>query len=233
MHRDSTDSKFKMDKYDECINQWNQIFKEDDVDFIPKRQTGNEKFDRGIEWVTKSAKTVLDFGCGNGSVLFSCSYYGTQKHIGLDLSHQAIKNAAARSKKVPQGEYEFLCGGIEALKNRESQSVDAVILSNIIDNLFPEDAIAVLEQIKRILKKEGRVLVKLNDYVPAAHREQLQLKEIQENVLDDGMLLWNNTTEQWNAILKKYFVVEHMEKIYYEAYKQYNRMYFLSKNVLL
>ena len=42
--------------------------------------------------------------------------YGTDTHIGIDLSPQAIKSAIEKSKMIENGNFQFLCGGIEALK---------------------------------------------------------------------------------------------------------------------
>ena len=78
--------------------------------------------------------------------------------------------------------------------------MDSAILSNIIDNLYPDDAISVLEEIKRILKKNGKLLVKLNPFISDEQIEEYGIKKISGNLLDDGMILWNNTNEEWEDI---------------------------------
>lgn len=215
-----------MNKYAKCIELWNEIFKENSLNIPLRKESGNADFDKGIEWVTANAETVLDFGCGNGSVLFLSSFYGTKRHIGIDLSEQAIRSAKLRSEKMESGEYQFLCGGTDILNNVADEAVDAVILSNIIDNLYPEDANTVLNEIKRILRKNGRILIKLNPYLTAEQIEEYHIKVIKDNLLDDGMILWNNTTEEWNHILSRFFTVEKYEEIYYPEHEQINRMFF-------
>lgn len=217
-----------MGKYDKCIKQWDEIFSKASLKFPTKKESGNKIFDKGLEWLTKDSDTVLDFGCGNGTVLFWCSLYGTKKHIGIDLSKQAIENAKVRSEKSLKGEFNFKCGGVESLKDIKTESVDAAVLSNIIDNVYPEDATVILTEIKRILKKNGKVLVKLNPYITDEEIKEQNIKIVDKNVLDDGMILWNNTTEEWNDFLESKFYIEHYEDIYYEEYEQYNRMYLLS-----
>ena len=189
--------------------------------------TGNPDFDKGLEWLTENASTVLDFGCGNGIVLFLCSLYGTAAHIGIDLSPRAIQSAENSAKLAPQGDFRFLCGSLEALQRVGAASVDAVILSNIIDNLYPEDAAAVLAEVKRILRINGKLLLKLNPYITAAQIEAWGIRVIEGNLLDDGMLLWNQTTPEWDAFLSARFHIERFENIYYEEHEQYNRMYLL------
>lgn len=106
-----------------------------------------------------------------------------------------------------------------------SSSVDAAILSNIIDNLYPEDAHRVLSEIKRILKPQGRLLVKLNDVLTPEQVSEYGIRVIKGNLLDDGMILWNNTTEEWDHILSSYFCIDQFKNIYYREYDQYNRLY--------
>ena len=148
------------DKYDKCIKQWNEIFSKDNLKFPLKKELGNAIFDNSLKWVAENSNTILDFGCGNGIMLFLSSLYGTKKHIGIDLSEQAILNAKFFSSQNDKGEFLFQCGGIDLLKDMESKSADGVILSNIIDNLYPEDALLVLDEVKRILTPNGKTFIK-------------------------------------------------------------------------
>lgn len=107
--------------------------------------------------------------------------------------------------------------------------MDSAILSNIIDNLYPDDAICVLEEVRRILKKDGKLLVKLNPLITDDQIVACGIKKISDNLFDDGMLLWNNTNEEWDSILgSRYSIIDYKE-IYYEEYDQINRMYLLTK----
>lgn len=218
-----------MSKYKKCIDQWDDIFSKGESKPPKKKESGNKKFDNGLAWLTKDANSILDFGCGNGTVLFLCNLYGTNFHIGIDLSSEAIKSSNARSKLVGKGEFQFICGGIEALKDIPDESMDSAILSNIVDNLYLDDAISLLDEIKRILKKDGKLLVKLNPYITAEQILELGIKTISGNLLDDGMILWNNTNEEWKDILGARYSIYSYEEIYYEAYDQYNRMFLLTK----
>ena len=218
-----------MNKYDQCIELWDEIFSKNESVLPEKRETGKKEFDKGLAWLTDNTLSVLDFGCGNGTILFLCNKYGTSIHIGIDLSSQAIKSANQRSKLVENGDFQFLCGGIETLRGIADESVDAAILSNIIDNLYPDDAISVLEEIKRILKKNGKLLVKLNPFITKKQIEEYGIKTISGNLLDDGMILWNNTNEEWEDILSQRYSIDCYSEIYYEEYEQINRMYLLIK----
>ena len=218
-----------MSKYDDVAVFWNDVFdKKDDV--VPTSSgSGNYEFDQGLRWLSKNVNTILDFGCGNGTVLFWCSSYGTKKHIGIDLSEKAILNAKRRSLHMKNGEFQFICGEIDELKHINTGSVEAVILSNIVDNLYPEDAEKLLIEVKRILVENGKIFVKLNPYITETDIKENNIKVIGNNVLDDGLILWNNTTEQWHDFFEQYFSVFKQYDIHYAEYKQYNRIFLLTK----
>ena len=54
----------------------------------------------------------------------------------------------------------FKVGEVNSLNDIPDSSFDGVILSNIVDNLIPEDSIKLLVQIKRILKQDGKIFYK-------------------------------------------------------------------------
>ncbi len=218
-----------MSRYDHIIQTWDEIFQKDELAVPTKKESGNPIFDAGLKWLTEGTNTVLDFACGNGVMLLWCYLYGTQKHVGIDLSKEAIKSAKLRSQHMNGGEFRFVCGSIEQVQNLAADSMDAVVLSNILDNLYPEDALCLLDEVKRVLVPGGKVLVKLNPYITAQKIKEWNIKVIEGNLLDDGLILWNNTEEQWHEILSDYFTVANYNEIYYEEYEQTNRMYRLIK----
>ena len=85
-----------LSRYDKSIDAWNSIFSEESAAFPKTKMTGNPSFDKGLEWLTENASTVLDFGCGNGIVLFLCPLYGTKTHIGIDLYRRQWENNHCR-----------------------------------------------------------------------------------------------------------------------------------------
>ena len=219
-----------MNKYEKTIRQWDEIFASKNTTIPQHKNSGNTEFDKSLFWLIQNADSIIDFGCADGSLLFLCSQYGTVRHIGIDLSSQAIANARQRLADVSgQQSFQFTCGGTEALQDLESSSMDAAILSNILDNLYPEDAHCVLTQMKRILKPKGRLLVKLNPCLSAEQISEYKIKPIGENLYDDGMLLWNNPTDEWDRILEQYFRRNKFKTIYYKELDLYQRLYELER----
>lgn len=216
-------------KYDKYLNQWNNIFSKE-VPKVPTNQSsGNKALDKGIEWICDGTKSILDFGCGNGTMLFLCALNGTKYNIGIDLSEKAIESAQTRAKQMIEGEYYFIQGSIDVLYSISDSSFDAIILSNIIDNLYPEDAEVLIKEVERILSNNGKLLVKLNPYITLDQIIELDIKVIKDNLLDDGLILLNNTTEEWENFFKIKFNISKYNEIYYAEFGQTNRMFWLTK----
>ena len=49
---------------------------------------------------------------------------------------------------------------------------------------------------------------------------------VNDNLLDDGLLLLNYTTEEWKRFFKKKFNIKRYEEIGYPKYGQYARIFF-------
>lgn len=221
-----------VDKYEKIRVQENAIYESIAHIAIPStKSSGNLVFDRALDWLCQEAECVIDFGCGNGTLLFHCFLRGTKRHIGIDISDSAIRLAEKRKALIQNGAFCFLHGGIEKLGELQNAFADAAILSNIIDNLYPDDAKELLMQMHRIIKPNGKVLAKVNPYLEKDQIQKRGMTVIQDNLLDDdGFYLWNNTTEEWNALFSEYFTIVDYNEIYYPEHNMYNRMFLLTHN---
>ncbi len=216
------------EKYNRCIKQWDEIFSKESTKAPEKPSSGNAALDKALDWLCTDTESILDFGCGNGSMLFLCALRGTRQHVGVDLSENAIENAQKRSEALSTGDFSFLFGGVEQLERMDSASTDAIVLSNIVDNLYPDDALILLSECKRALKPMGKVLIKLNPHLTQQQINDWNIHVIEGNLLDDGLLLWNNTTEEWREIFERYFHIARFAEIYYPEHEQTNRLFLLT-----
>lgn len=222
-----------MNNYDSTITFWDQIFNK----YQPK-SVSEVKLPKvlksAIDWVSGSSESILDYGCGNGTLLFKClANKNVCNCLGIDISEKAIELAKSTAKfNNSESRTSFLCGGIEVLQGVKEDSYDGAILSNIIDNIMPDDAAAVLKNIKRIVRPQGKVLVKLNPYLTEEDMKEYGAELAGENLYleKDGIYLWNLDTDAWKEKLEKYFAVENYEQIYFEQFNQYNRAFYLMNN---
>lgn len=212
-------------RYDRCIRQYDEIFAAEAANVPSAASTGNAALDAGLDWLTEGAQSVLDFGCGNGVALFFCALRGTRRHVGIDLSRRGIENALMRAEKMPCGEYAFTLGGVETLEKIADRSFDSLLLMNILDNLYPDDARTALRHAARVLKPGGRALIKLNPYRTEKQIREWNLRVIEGNLFDDGMLLWNNTDAAWRRIIRETLRVVEKREVYFPEYQLQERVF--------
>lgn len=223
------EGEFMGNGYEKYIKVEDKIYKNLEITIPTNKIIGNPNLDKGLNWISNGVEKLFDFGCGNGSMLFYCALRGVENLHGMDLSTEAIKLAKERAKLMKFGSYDFKVGSIEELMTKADESYDGIILSNIIDNLRPEDGEELLRQARRIVKENGKILIKLNPYITEEQIKEWDIKIIEGNLLDDGLLLWNQTTEQWREILHRYFKEEEFINVYFPEYDQHNRMFFMRK----
>ena len=213
--------------YEKVKKKWNEIFKKEEEIQLISKETGIREFDYALDWLSGGVESVLDFGCGNGILLYKIAARGVKKVIGIDISEEGVR-IANRLKEVNSVEKsQFVVGGVESLAKLEDNCVEAIVLSNIIDNLSPNDCRRVLKECKRILKINGKVLVKLNPFITEEQIKEWNIKIIENNFLDDGLFLWNQTDEEWVETFKEYFAITDNFEIYYKEHDQTNRIYLL------
>ncbi len=59
--------------YQKCIAFWDEVFSKEDSGVPNAAASGNDVLDKAIEWLCNGTNRVLDFGCGNGVMLFLCA----------------------------------------------------------------------------------------------------------------------------------------------------------------
>lgn len=221
----------KKTDYERVLAVWDGIYASESADKIKSPSLNNAELDIALDWLCSgtTSKNVLDFGCGNGVMLIKCALRGTKKHTGIDLSETAIALAQEMAKANPGAEYDFLCGDVAALESLGSNSFDAVILANILDNLYPDDAQALLHEIHRLTKNDGKILIKLNPHLSEENIKDWNIRVIEGDLLDDGLLLWNLSRAQLDSLFEPYFTLEEYKDVYYPEHNQFNRL-FLMRN---
>jgi SAM-dependent methyltransferase len=95
---------------------------------------------------------ILDVGCGTGANLKMLAEYGEAQ--GVDISPQAVEFCHER------GLHSVKLGAIEHLPY-ENESFDLITALDVVEHL--DDDIAGLTEIRRVLRRRGRVLI----FVPA------------------------------------------------------------------
>lgn len=219
--------------YKDTKTFWDAVFKAHPFNPPKNLSTGIKPLDDAVDWLKKSPQNVLDFGFGSGLLLLMSAKDTQGFFHGIDISLEACTFAKKLFAHYQIKNARFETGSLDQLKKAKTNHYDSVILSNVIDNLWPEDALALLDEVKRILKDQGKVLLKLNDHLTddTIKQQSLILKQKDFYLDDQGIYLWNLPTETWLKTLDKTFDCLKQERIFIPKANQYNRLFLLKKKI--
>ena len=96
---------------------------------------------------------ILDFGCGNGVLLYFLKNAGYFNIKGVDISEEQI--AVARSLNLEEVQ---MCDGIEFLKSTD-ESFDYIFLFDVLEHFSKLDSAEVLELVHSSLKESGKLIL--------------------------------------------------------------------------
>lgn len=136
--------------------------------------------------LARNKKNILDLGCGEGTRLSSITKSGT----GIDISEKAITLAR---KKYPR--LKFVIGDLEKLPFK-NESFDLVYSAYVFEHL--ENPKKVLEEAKRVLKKDGDLVMICPNYgAPNRASPPFRGSRIRKFFLG----LFVNGTLDWNRVI--------------------------------
>lgn len=98
---------------------------------------------------------VLDAGCGRGEVLLACASAGADV-AGLDYSEAAVEITQEVLSGVAGADVRR--GDVTALP-WDDHSFDAILFGDVIEHLDPDQAVAAIRELRRVLRPGGRLLV--------------------------------------------------------------------------
>ena len=103
--------------------------------------------------IETNLKDVLDYGCGTGNFAEKVKSFNPKKIVAVDISEEAIKKAR-KNLKINSEKIEFRVENCEKL-NLNSDSFDVAYGGGILHHL---DLNKSLEELKRILRKDGKII---------------------------------------------------------------------------
>lgn len=106
----------------------------------------------------QNGESILELAVGTGVAFESIVKLNPDgRNIGIDLSAGMLEKAKKRMAKLPASHYELREASALALPF-DDQSFDLVLNNYMFDLLPPEAMDKVLEEIHRVLKKQGRLV---------------------------------------------------------------------------
>lgn len=137
-------------------NFWFKYFKVYDVlnELIPYKKT--------LDYITSKIKGedlhVLDLGCGTGNLSYSILMSGkASKVVGLDFSKPALDIAYSKNNKNYNVVFKHH-NLIDKLPYKD-QTFNVVVMNNVLYTIDIKNRKKLIEEIYRVLKKDGQVLI--------------------------------------------------------------------------
>lgn len=130
----------------------------DYYEIFSKAEDGERKVSSYLRELSQD-KIVLDAGCGTGKFLEDIESV-CREYIGVDLSEQQLVLARKKSHKDSS---KFLCSNLSEL-SLEDHLVDLIVCSWVLGTIIDlEERKKCLSELKRVLKKGGRIFLVEND----------------------------------------------------------------------
>lgn len=222
-----------MKEYKKSLEFWDEQLSKGEPEKIEETIKIAPEFDEAMAAFSKSCPTVLDFGCGNGILLYQCQAFGhLKKGLGIDPAAKTISLNQETARLNGYDNLEFIVGTADYLYNIADGSYSGIILSNVIDVIDPALVEEILQQLERILATNGRMLLKLNPYMTKEMLEKTGGSEFLPNMIEiNGILrLCNYETPYWTDLISKYFNIDEYIEFTYTNATSLNRLYLLTKN---
>jgi len=191
---------------------WNESGKGVDPIVITKEDVDTKDvFSHHMIEIGNNYERVLDIGCGFGESLFDVMLKGekTKYALGVDTSKNAIEFASKTTSLSKIDNLEFKVCEEDTLNSIEDHSFDAIICSNTLDVVSPSMSIELINNIKRIVKDNGLVFIKVNFYLTEDIIERTKAIALGDDCYSiNGVLRSRNKTDEyWINIFKPFSLV--------------------------
>ena len=158
---------------------WNWNVVEDDENGVWKNPS-IESYYLLNRWKVKGMTEFLDLGCGLGrhSILFGKNGFNVS---AFDISSEAIKRTRAWAENENL-KFEYMQGDMLNLPYKDEQ-FDCILCRNVISHTDTEGLKQVINQIRRVLKKDGEC------YLTLGSKDSKQFKDNDWPLIDENTKL--------------------------------------------
>ncbi len=137
-------------------------------------------------------KKILDVPCGTGEF---CQLFDASSYIGIDISHEYVEYAKKTYNRT------FYCR--DASKSGfDNFNFDYILILGLLHHLDMSSIVSVFEEIKRILRKDGRVL--LIEDAPITSKWNFIGRFLQRYDVGNNI----RPAEEYKKVIEKYFIID-------------------------
>ncbi len=212
-----------MAKFDSTIKEWENMRNFPNKDYKEFFDAEKEFFKKNIAQDSK----ILDIGCGAGEDLIFLSKISNDLY-GIDNNPEAIKLCKNLIKKHHIDSVKISLEDAEKTQFKDNYFDIILCMGNTFGN-FGEEREKILEEIKRILKNSGSLIISCYNENALESRMELYDKVLANNyklidkdkgtiILKDNVITQQFTKEEITKIMQDAgFIIEEIEKgsIYY------------------
>ena len=198
---------------EEVISFWDHHFQNLEAMAIAKSDIAiDTPLDECLQILGDECCEVLDIACGNGLALIEAKLIGgkMRRGIGFDSSKNAIENANKIAALSKIENLQFEVGDESFLSKISDDSFDGIFCSNFLDVIPDFLTLKVIEEVKRIIRPNGLLLLKFNFYLTDDLIARLKMEKVAPGCYAiNGVFRANNkTTEQWLSLFNGFKVVK-------------------------
>ncbi len=217
--------------YEETKAYWDNVFAHFNRPYPDVVETGIVALDNTILSLGKPKMKALDFGFGSGVLLLMLATRFSGTYEGIELSDEAVALATRLFAHYGLENGRFTTGDVAMLASRKTANYDVFIASNVLDNVWPNDAWRVVNEASRVLKPGGKLFVRLNEYVDAAELKTRQATQLDDDFYQEssGLYLYNLPTHTWKARVAERFLITEDQTISLGEGRGENRVLVLVK----
>lgn len=151
----------------ELIQRHTQWLVENDTAQLYAHVTQAWRIERILEFTREIRGRFLELGCFDGVIAEKVLRQGGKEVIGVDRLEKALERAAARGVETRLADLD------DAALDFPDQHFDCVLLGEVLDYLYDPDA--VIEEIRRVLKPGGKLIITVPNLAGLGNRMLLLL----------------------------------------------------------
>lgn len=122
----------------------------------PQRFWHHAKYLEALSWLEpRAGDRILDLGCGSGVAAAMLARTEGTEVVGIDVKEEAV-HYARRQFQAPNLRFEV--GMVDDL-DFEDASIDKIALLEVIEHIYPDQAMKAVRECSRLLKPTGRLVV--------------------------------------------------------------------------
>lgn len=143
----------------------------------------------------KEDSYLIDVGCGSGRLAKPLSQYLTGRYLGTDVVPDLV-NYARQIVERPDWRFEIATG----LNIPEEDGVaDMVCFFSVFTHLLHEQTYVYLQEAKRVLKPEGKIVFSFLDFTIPEHWHvfEFNIKDLKDNTHPLNMFISKDAIQVW------------------------------------